>query len=334
MRKTRKTLTAISTVTAAAALQCCLPAAVCGQTWLSNDQKQKLALTAATTPVVPDTTFFIAEGMPSLSFSQVYYSDSWNDGVNSMGFRAAFFGSTTHLRKRIFFRNSLDMAYARSKEGEATTSVKKEDRLNYNSVFGYRMVDVLPFYWVGQLDLKTQFDVGENAKGTEISRFFAPAYIIVSLGSRYQSELGLSMAVSPLSGRFTVVADTSYAKYVDIDLADNPRYFRTQIGAYCQLAYVSKMSKQFSIKTTLELFSNYLDSPQNIDVDWTTSASFSFNRFFSVIFFNRIIYRDKDRYTAKMGVDAAGNPLWVTKGPKLQWAESLNIGLAYRFATK
>jgi hypothetical protein len=317
---------------AAAMLQCYPSAVVCAQTWVSNDQKQKLASTVAYGD--SDTTVFTAEGMPSLTFSQAQYSDSWKDGVNSIGFRAAFLGSTTYMRKRIFARNSLDMAYARAKEREAVASVKKEDRLNFNSVFGYRIIATSPFYWVGQLDLKTQFDVGEDAKQVEVSKFFAPAYIIASLGTRYQADWGLSMVLSPLSGRFTVVCDTVYAKYVDVDLAENPRYFRTQVGAYGQLAYVSRLNRYISVKTTLELFSNYLDNPQNIDMDWTTSLSFSLNRFFSVVFFNRMVYRDKDRYTAKDGVDGDGNPLWVTKGPDLQWTESLNVGLTYRFAKK
>ncbi|MDR1022543.1 MAG: DUF3078 domain-containing protein [Prevotellaceae bacterium] len=317
---------------AAAMLQCYPLAVARAQTWLSNDQKQKLAATVAYDD--SDTTIFTAEGMPSLTFSQAQYSDSWKDGVNSIGFRAAFLSSTTYIRKRVLFRNSLDMAYARAKEREAAASVKKEDRLNFNSVFGYRIATASPFYWVGQLDLKTQFDVGEDAKLVKVSKFFAPAYIIASLGMRYQAEWGLSMAISPLSGRFTVVCDTAYAKYVDIDFAENPRYFRAQVGAYSQLAYVSNLNKYVSVKTTLELFSNYQDNPQNIDVDWTTSVSFSLNRFFSVVFFNRMVYRDKDRYTAKDGVDSAGNPLWVTKGPDLQWTESLNVGLTYRFAKK
>ncbi|MDR1417458.1 MAG: DUF3078 domain-containing protein [Prevotellaceae bacterium] len=321
------------TLFAAAALLCYPLTAAQAQTWVSNDQKQRLAQ-AATAPDGSDSVIFFTEGMPSLTFSQAQYSESWKDGVNSIGFRAAFLSSTTHIRQRIFFRNSLDMAYARSKEGEAGVSIKKEDRLNFNSVFGYRIIAASPFYWVGQLDLKTQFDVGENAKHVKVSKFFAPAYIITSLGMRYQADWGLSMALSPISGRFTFVCDTTYAKYVDVDLAENPRRFRAQVGAYSQLAYVSTLSKYVSVKTTLELFSNYQDNPQNIDVDWTTSLSLNINRFFSVIFFSRMVYRDKDRYTAKNGVDDAGKQLWVIKGPDLQWTESLNVGLAYRFATK
>jgi hypothetical protein len=298
------------------------------QEWIAKDEKERLKTLSH---AAGDTARFAVEGSPSLTFSQAHYSDSWKDGLGSIGFRAAFLGSTTYTHDRIFFKNSLDAAYARSKEGEATRSLKKEDRLNFNSVLGYQMNARTPLYWVGQLDLKTQFDVGENADHQPVSHIFSPAYIIASLGARYQSDYGLSVALAPVSGRFTVVADTAYAKFVDVDLADHPRHFRAQLGAYCQLAFDKKITKMFHVKSTLELFSNYQDNPQNIDVDWITTLSFDLNRFFSILLFNRIIYRDKDRYTVQSGHQADGTPLFVTKGPALQWAESLNFGVSYRF---
>jgi len=298
------------------------------QEWIATDEKERLkSLSHADS----DTAKFAAEGSPSLTFSQAHYSDSWKDGLSSIGFRAAFLGSTTYTHDRIFFKNSLDVAYARSKEGEALHSVKKEDRLNFNSVLGYRMKAKAPLYWVAQLDLKTQLDMGENADHQPVSHIFSPAYIIASLGARYQSSYGLSVALAPVSGRFTVVADTVYAKFVDVDLAAQPRHFRAQLGAYCQLAFDKKVAKMFHVKSTLELFSSYQDNPQNVDLDWITTLSFDINRFFSILFFNRIIYRDKDRYSLQSGTHADGTPMFVTKGPALQWAESVNFGLSYRF---
>ncbi len=323
-------------VIAIATLLICSASAANAQSWLTTDadaaaNKQKLS--EINKPADSKVPPFYAEGLPSLTFSQAQYSDSWQDGSNSLGFRAAFLGSTVYTKDRIFFKNSLDMAYAKSKEGDATVYTKKEDRLNFNSSFGYEITPSLPLYWVAQVDLKTQFDKGVNADGETVSKFFAPGYIIASLGVRYQSDFGLSAMLSPLSGRFTVVSDTMYCKYVDTDMAADPRNFRAQVGAYAQISYDKNLNKYVGIKSTLELFSNYQQNPQNIDVDWITSANFNINSWLTIIFFNRIIYRDLDRYQVKV-TDANGVESMVQKGPKVQWMESLNVGIAYKFATK
>ncbi len=305
------------------------------QSWLTTDadaaaNKQKLA--SIEKPA--DTTAFHAEGLPSITFSQAQYSDSWQDGQNSLGFRAAFLGTTTYTKSRIFFKNTLDAAYAKSKEGDATVYTKKEDRLNFNSSFGYEITPSLPLYWAAQIDLKTQFDKGVNDDGETISKFFAPGYIIASLGVRYQSNFGLSAVVSPLSGRFTIVSDTTYCQFVDTDMAADPRNFRAQVGAYAQVSYDKNLNKMVGVKTTLELFSNYQNNPQNIDVDWITSINFNINSWLAIIFFNRVIYRDLDRYQVKVTDPVTSVETMETRGPKVQWMESLNIGITYKFATK
>jgi len=317
-----------------ATLLCSLNAAL-AQSWLETDADivaNKKKLSQMSKPSGSDTATFRAEGLPSLAFSQAQYSESWKDGKNSLGIRAAFSGSATYTKNRIFLKNSLDMAYAKSKEGDATRFTKKEDRLNFNSSFGYEITSGSLLYWVAQVDLKTQFDKGYNADGATISQFFAPAYIIGSLGARYQSGFGLSAVLSPVSGRFTVVSDTTYCRYIDADLAEKPRHFRAQVGAYAQVSYEKNISKHVSVKSTLEFFSNYQHSPQNIDMDWITSASFHFNSWLSVIFFNRAIYRDLDRYQVKTTDN--GVETLQTRGPRVQWTESLNVGLAYKLSTK
>jgi hypothetical protein len=303
------------------------------QSWLASDDSRNLG--KIENPSGNDTAKFHAEGLPSLTFSQAQYSESWKDGSNSLGFRAAFLGSTTYTKKRIFFRNTLDAAYAKSKEGDAPAFTKKEDRLNFNSSFGYAITPAVPLYWVTQLDLKTQFDAGYNDAGMRISNFFAPAYIIASLGARYQSNFGLSAMLSPLSDRMTVVSDTAYCKYVDTDLGGNPRHFRSQLGAYAQIAYDKNISKYVGVKTSLEFFSDYQHRPQNVDVDWTTSVNFNINKWLAVILFNRVVYRDLDRYSVKVGVDEiTGSDIVEVRGPRVQWTESLNVGITYKFATK
>lgn len=278
---------------------------------------------------ITDTTPFKFTGTPSLTFSQAQYSESWLNGSNSLGFRAAFIARAVYVHNRILFSNSLDLAYARSKEGDADYFSIKEDRLNFNSSFGYSITPTSPFFYVGQIDLKTQFDKGYNADHTlATSKFFAPAYLVASLGVSYKTEFGLSALLAPISGRFTFVTDTAYSKFVANMQKDDGtnRKAYAEFGAYAEISYVKDVTSWLSINSKLDLFSNYQDNPQNIDIDWTNTINFKINKFLSAIFFARIIYRDKDRYYKQMPDGS-----FEVRRSNWQWTESLNIGLVYSF---
>ena len=71
-------------------------------------------------------------------------------------------------------------------------------------------------------------------------------------------------------------------------------------------------------KTVLELFSDYLKDPQNIDVYWDVFLNFTINEFLSANISTSLIY-DHD-------VVIEGE-----SGPRTQFKEVFGIGLAVKF---
>jgi hypothetical protein len=284
-----------------------------------------------------DTTLFKYVATPSFTLSQTNYTLSWQDGVNSIGFRATLSGYGHYMRRNFFVRFTPDIAYSRASEHRVTeeksNSVKKEDRLALNLSGGRRLFQNNRLFLSGQLDLKTQFDKGEGQlisgeRGT-VSKFFAPAYLVGSLGLRYSTPIHIKVNLSPISGRFTFVTDTSLSRYVTGMMKDDvPLAFKAELGAYAEIIYDHKLLNNISIVSRLELFSNYQDNPQNIDVDWQTTIDFKISKWFSIIFYNRILYRDKSRYY-KIDHDTGVSSL---HGPDIQWNESLNVGITYTFS--
>ena len=43
---------------------------------------------------------------------------------------------------------------------------------------------------------------------------------------------------------------------------------KTEIGAYTKIAYKKNLSKTVNLQTEVDLFSNYLDKPQNLVMNW------------------------------------------------------------------
>jgi hypothetical protein len=277
-----------------------------------------------------DTSLFKYRAAPSFTFSQTHYTESWQDGVNSIGFRAAFFGYGFYARKNFFIRFAPDMAYSRANEKDE--SIKKEDRLALNLSAGRRLLPKYHIFLTGQIDLKTQFDKGEgqlvtDKKGT-VSKFFSPAYIVGSLGLRHNMPFGLKITASPVSGRFTFVTDTSLSRYVSGMYKDDKALsFKSELGAYVEFSFERKFFNNLLIISKLELFSNYQDNPQNIDVDWSTTIDLKISKWFSLVIYNRVVYRDKSRYY----VTDPDTQTSILRGPSIQWNESVNAGISYTF---
>jgi len=75
----------------------------------------------------------------------------------------------------------------------------------------------------------------------------------------------------------------------------------------------------------LELFSNYLVKPGNIDVNWTTLTSMKVNKYISATFSTQLIYDDDIDITRNTGSKKG------TFGPDLQFKQVLAVGMSYKF---
>jgi hypothetical protein len=67
---------------------------------------------------------------------------------------------------------------------------------------------------------------------------------------------------------------------------------REEFGAYLKVQYQTKVMENITFQTVLELFSNYLNNPQNVDVNWTTLTTFKVNKFISATLATQLIYDD------------------------------------------
>ena len=129
-------------------------------------------------------------------------------------------------------------------------------------------------------------DVSEDNEGP-ISRFFSPAQISFSPGSRYQPNENWRVILSPASLKATVVANNAIAsipgnKDENIGLHGTPWRSEDdfdnvflQFGASLRTLYKNKYASEKMVhKSELILFSNYLMEPKNIDLNWRNELSY------------------------------------------------------------
>ena len=175
---------------------------------------------------------------------------------------------------------------------------KNDDRIDYLSKYGYKMDSVGKWYLSMLFNFRSQFFDGytfSNNVGELSSSILSPAYVIVSAGFDYKPSQRLSVFLSPLTSRSTFVVKHSLSEkgFYGVTPGDHSI---TQVGAFATMNYNNEsIANNVSYKGRLDLFSNYGNHPQNVDIYMTNLFSFRINKNFSATYSLDMIYDDDIR---------------------------------------
>jgi hypothetical protein len=159
----------------------------------------------------------------------------------------------------------------------------------------------------------------------------APGYVNLALGINYTPNTSLSMFLSPVNAKMTFVNDQTLAdagsfgvKAAEFDLSTGElikrgERFRFELGALYNLKFNKDIFENINLIASLNLFSNYLDRPENIDINTDLLFTFKVNSWFSASFNMAIIY-DHD-------IDIRDNNGNI--GPRTQYKSVLGAGISY-----
>lgn len=276
-------------------------------------------------------------GVISLNGQQVSLTN-WSAGGNSSISLAGLVNVFAKYKKgKINWETNLDLGYGVINQGDAKKWWKNDDKIQFSTLFGRELKK--HWYLAMLADFRTQFTNGYNYPNDSvyISKFMAPAYGLAAIGFDYKPNDNFSLLISPITGKFTYVIDDSLAKYgafgVQKEIRDpndgriTQRYLthREEFGAYLRMKYQTKVMENITFQTMLELFSNYLHNPENIDVNWSTLTTFKVNNFVSATLSTQLIYDDDIKVLRTSG-DQKG-----TVGPDVQLKQVLGVGFTYKF---
>jgi hypothetical protein len=219
--------------------------------------------------------------------------------------------------------NILDLAYGYVN----TTSLggrKSDDRIDFTSKYGYDVGK--SWYLSGLLNLRTQFSDGylyeDNKKASLVSRFFSPAYGLVSPGMDFKPNSEFSLFISPITTRLVMVLDKQLSAIGSYGV-DSGRTVKTEIGAYISVNWNKRVAENIQYKTRLDLFSDYKHNPQNINVYWTNALALKVNKHISANVSLDMIYDDN--------VKVFENKETGVLGPRLQIKQVIGVGLTASF---
>jgi hypothetical protein len=292
--------------------------------------------TPAPTPAA-DTSYWTKGGLVSFNFSQVALSN-WAGGGQSSVALNGFLNVFAKYKKGIHsWDNTLDLGYGIFQQGDAAFR-KSDDKIDFTSKYGRQASKV--WYYSALVNFKSQFAPGYNYPddSTKISNLLAPAYVLASIGMDYKPNKSFSLYISPATGKFTIVNDRTLSdagafgvEGAEYDTAGvkikNSKQFRAEIGGYIKAQFNKDIMENINFQTKLELFSNYIDNPQNIDVNWETILSMKVNKFITANVSATLVYDDD----IDIAIDSNDDGIVDKSGPRTQFKEVLSVGLSYKF---
>ena len=222
-------------------------------------------------------------------------------------------------RDRIRWYNNLDLFYAvinTSSQGKR----KNDDRIDLFSKYTYQLKPKLGFGMVG--NFRTQFTNGykydDNPANNKLtSTFMAPAYLTLAPGFDWTPTNYFSLFFSPISARWTYVGRPSLIGFYGVDPGKKSRL---EAGAYLSANFKKEIMKNVVYQSRLDLYSNYLHKPKNIDVFWTNVIGMKVNKLLGVTYNFDLIYDDDVRIFGPTG-----------KAPRTQIKSLLSVGITAKF---
>lgn len=269
----------------------------------------------------------------SFTLNQTYLSNWTKGGESSFAGVLDVLGEATYNNKDA---NTQWVNNLRINFGTISTKEngfrKNQDLFEINSKFNRNAWGKIGMS--ASLYMKTQLAYGYNYPNDSIvvSKIMNPASVTVGLGFEYKPFKNTSLNLAPLSYKNTFVLDTSLIDQTKFGIEEGKRTMQ-EMGL--QLVFHNKVTpfKDMSIVNDLRLFSNYLNNPQNVDVDWEMNLEQRINWFFTIRLNLHLIYDDDVRF---MVYDEDGAPILNPDGSektvaKSQFKEFIGLSLQFNF---
>jgi hypothetical protein len=247
---------------------------------------------------------------------------NWNaGGRNNASFIGSIRANAYYVGTKWKWTNDLNVSFGAIKylDNLPASFQKTDDKIDLSSIGEFKFSKkVFLSLFTG---LKTQMIHGFVYPNDSVivSSFMAPGYLNVAIGLDYSPIENFSIFTSFLSEKSTFVLN-DYLSNLGVFGVDKGEKSRQEYGAYVRLRYNSNIMKNIEMRSKVELFSNYLVNPQNIDVNAELIFNFKINSIFSALAQWNLIYDDDVKIR-----DLKGN-----YGPRTQFKSVLGLGISYK----
>ncbi|MBL7867645.1 MAG: DUF3078 domain-containing protein [Flavobacterium lindanitolerans] len=240
------------------------------------------------------------KGNASLLFNQSTFDNWLAGGENNISGTLGVNYDFNYKKDDLTWDNKVIASYGIVKTRTSSFAKKTDDRLELNSLLGKKIKPDSRWYYSAFLNFKTQFtkgyEYGKDANGveirSEITNFLSPAYLTFGPGVLWKRDDNLKFNFAPATSKITFV-DKNFTlpneAYFGVKEGKSLRY---ELGAYASAYYKLDIMANVTFENILSLYSNYLEDPQNVDLDYQLNIVMKINKYLSTNLSFQTIYDD------------------------------------------
>ena len=265
-----------------------------------------------------DSTW-VTGGHIGLHINQVQQSNWSAGGDNLFGGNLMLNYSANYKKGKHLWDNRLELEYGANITDTDGTR-KTSDKIYLSSNYGYLLCENL--YLSGTLLYQSQFANGYNygkdgADDLLVSTFMAPGYLTIGAGLTWTPKPWFKSTLNPAAYKGVFLLDDVLSEEGGFGVKPGDKH-QAQFGANLTLEVNKDILKNVNLYSRVLLYSNYLENPQNVDVNWEVKVHMSINKWLSASVNTNLIYDDD--------IDIVDGK---KKGPKVQFQEVLGFGLQF-----
>jgi len=240
------------------------------------------------------------KGNASLLFNQSTFDNWLAGGENNISGIVGVNYDFNYKKDDWTWDNKVIASYGLVKTRTSSFAKKTDDRLELNSLLGKKIRDNSEWSYSAFLNFKTQFSKGyvysKNEDGAEIrdeyTNFLSPAYLYFGPGMLWKKNNNLKVNLSPATSKLTFV-DKNFTlpdeAYFGVKEGESIRY---ELGFNASVYYKLDVIANVTFENILNLYSNYLEDPQNVDIDYQLNIVMKINKYLSTNLSFQTVYDD------------------------------------------
>ena len=257
-----------------------------------NTEKELINVTSGAETRAKDTTSLGWKTGGNFVFlaNQSAFNNNWlSGGTSNTAGNLVVNYDFNYKTPKMIWDNKIFVAYGLTKLKTQPEFSKTDDRLEYTSLLGKKASGY--WFYSAFANFRTQMDAGLAANGTRISHFFSPAYLQAGPGMLWKKSDNLKVNIAPATSRLIVVHDhfTEFGSAFGVEQGKTSRF---EFGAALNGYYKFNIMENVSMENIVNLYSNYLDKPQNVDIDYQMNLSMKINKYLSTNLAFQAIYDD------------------------------------------
>lgn len=269
---------------------------------------------------VSKDSLWVTSGYAGLKLTQVSFSNWATGGDNAFSLDLQGTYQADYKHNKHLWQNRIELAYGLNKTQDEGTK-KTNDKIYLNSNYGYEVHRNL--YASAFVNYQSQFARGYDyaiSRDISVSNFMAPGYLMTGAGITWIPNKYFTLVFSPATWRGTFVLNDRLSNEGAFGVKPGKNLL-SEFGANLKLEGKYEIMKNMTVYSRLDLYSDYLRKPQNIDVNWEVQLNMIINKWFSTTLTTNLLYDDDVWITESNG----------SKVKRVQFKELLGVGVQFNF---